>query len=211
MQRALITRDFSRELRARQRLAAARRRSSTWRRCGRRSRGRSCCGRSSSPASRSTSPVRFRSRLSDPLVGRALLVMFVVCLFFFLLDARAGQPVHARRLCRPGYDGPGPNPLLQEHILMAFHPPMLYLGFVGLHGAVRVRHRGPGHRSARRGLADRDPAGDPARLGLPHRRDHPRRLVELRGARVGRLLGVGPGGERVVAARGSPAPPTSTR
>ncbi len=30
-----------------------------------------------------------------------------------------------------GYDGPGPNPLLQEHILMAFHPPMLYLGFVG--------------------------------------------------------------------------------
>src|SRR3546814_5699011 len=31
----------------------------------------------------------------------------------------------------PGYDGPGPNPLLQEHILMAVHPPLLYLGFVG--------------------------------------------------------------------------------
>src|SRR3546814_12636611 len=28
-------------------------------------------------------------------------------------------------------DGPGPNPLLQNHILMAFHPPMLYLGYVG--------------------------------------------------------------------------------
>src|SRR5690606_12041920 len=25
----------------------------------------------------------------------------------------------------------GPNPLLQNHILMAFHPPMLYLGYVG--------------------------------------------------------------------------------
>ena len=28
-------------------------------------------------------------------------------------------------------DGPGPNPLLQNHLLMAFHPPMLYLGYVG--------------------------------------------------------------------------------
>ena len=28
-------------------------------------------------------------------------------------------------------DGPGPNPLLQNHPLMAFHPPMLYLGYVG--------------------------------------------------------------------------------
>ncbi|MCP5028371.1 MAG: cytochrome c biogenesis protein CcsA, partial [Actinomycetia bacterium] len=27
--------------------------------------------------------------------------------------------------------GPGPNPLLQNHILVAFHPPMLYLGYVG--------------------------------------------------------------------------------
>ena len=32
----------------------------------------------------------------------------------------------------PGFDGPGPNPLLQNHILMAFHPPILYLGYVGM-------------------------------------------------------------------------------
>jgi cytochrome c-type biogenesis protein CcmF len=31
----------------------------------------------------------------------------------------------------PGFDGPGPNPLLQNHPLMAIHPPMLYLGYVG--------------------------------------------------------------------------------
>ena len=31
----------------------------------------------------------------------------------------------------PGYNGPGPNPLLQNHLLMAVHPPMLYLGYVG--------------------------------------------------------------------------------
>jgi cytochrome c-type biogenesis protein CcmF len=29
-------------------------------------------------------------------------------------------------------DGLGPNPLLQNHILMAVHPPMLYLGYVGM-------------------------------------------------------------------------------
>ncbi len=29
-------------------------------------------------------------------------------------------------------DGAGPNPLLQNHPLMAVHPPMLYLGYVGL-------------------------------------------------------------------------------
>jgi cytochrome c-type biogenesis protein CcmF len=28
-------------------------------------------------------------------------------------------------------DGRGPNPLLQNHVLMAFHPPILYLGYVG--------------------------------------------------------------------------------
>jgi cytochrome c-type biogenesis protein CcmF len=29
-------------------------------------------------------------------------------------------------------DGPGPNPLLQNHILMAIHPPFLYTGYVGM-------------------------------------------------------------------------------
>lgn len=29
-------------------------------------------------------------------------------------------------------DGAGPNPLLQNHILMAVHPPVLYVGYVGL-------------------------------------------------------------------------------
>ena len=29
-------------------------------------------------------------------------------------------------------DGPGPNPLLQNHLLMVAHPPFLYLGYVGM-------------------------------------------------------------------------------
>ena len=72
----------------------------------------------------------FRDRLTDPLVGWALLVLFAVCTFFFLLLA---GPAHPFDSFDPwfGYDGPGPNPLLQNHVLMAFHPPILYLGYVG--------------------------------------------------------------------------------
>jgi cytochrome c-type biogenesis protein CcmF len=73
---------------------------------------------------------RFRRRLADPLVGWALLTMLVVCLFFFALMLGPANPF-TRVAVPPGFDGPGPNPLLQDHILMAFHPPMLYLGFVG--------------------------------------------------------------------------------
>ncbi len=32
----------------------------------------------------------------------------------------------------PPQDGPGPNPLLQNHFLMVVHPPLLYLGYVGM-------------------------------------------------------------------------------
>jgi cytochrome c-type biogenesis protein CcmF len=73
---------------------------------------------------------KFRRRLSDPLVGWALLTMFAVCSFFFLLMLFPANPFETVSVA-PGYDGPGPNPLLQEHLLMAFHPPMLYLGYVG--------------------------------------------------------------------------------
>ena len=73
---------------------------------------------------------RFRGHLGDPLVAWALLVMFVVCAFFFLLLAGPAHPF-GRFEPPAGYDGPGPNPLLQNHVLMAFHPPVLYLGYVG--------------------------------------------------------------------------------
>jgi len=73
---------------------------------------------------------KFRTRLDDPLVGWALLVMFAVSAFFFFLMAGPANPFVS--VTPPiGYDGPGPNPLLQNHILMAVHPPMLYLGYVG--------------------------------------------------------------------------------
>jgi cytochrome c-type biogenesis protein CcmF len=74
--------------------------------------------------------VKFRKRLEDPLVGWAMLTMLVVAGFFFFLMAGPANPFESVNPA-PGYDGPGPNPLLQNHPLMAFHPPMLYLGYVG--------------------------------------------------------------------------------
>jgi cytochrome c-type biogenesis protein CcmF len=65
-----------------------------------------------------------------PLVPYALATMFGVGVFFYLLLVVPANPF------APVYpvpaDGPGPNPLLQNHPLMAVHPPILYLGYVGM-------------------------------------------------------------------------------
>src|SRR5215203_2023012 len=74
---------------------------------------------------------RFRKRLDDMLVGWALVVMFVVSAFFGLVAFGPANPFEAGAAVAPGFDGRGPNPLLQNHILVLFHPPILYLGYVG--------------------------------------------------------------------------------
>lgn len=50
--------------------------------------------------------------------------------FFSFLLAGPAQPFHT--VTNPPTDGPGPNPLLQNHVLMVVHPPFLYLGYVGM-------------------------------------------------------------------------------
>jgi len=50
--------------------------------------------------------------------------------FFSFLLAGPAQPFLT--VPQPPPDGPGPNPLLQNHILMVVHPPFLYLGYVGM-------------------------------------------------------------------------------
>lgn len=73
---------------------------------------------------------RFRRRSGDELVAWALVIMFAVGVFFFLLSFGPANPFAAGA---PGVtDGPGPNPLLQNHVLVVFHPPILYLGYVGM-------------------------------------------------------------------------------
>jgi cytochrome c-type biogenesis protein CcmF len=57
-------------------------------------------------------------------------VMAAVATFFAFLIAGPANPFGA--VANPPLDGPGPNPLLQNHPLMIIHPPMLYLGYVGM-------------------------------------------------------------------------------
>jgi cytochrome c-type biogenesis protein CcmF len=72
----------------------------------------------------------FRKRVGDPLVGWALVVLFAISAFFFLLVAGPANPF-SRVSGAVQNDGLGPNPLLQNHPLMVIHPPVLYLGYVG--------------------------------------------------------------------------------
>jgi cytochrome c-type biogenesis protein CcmF len=74
--------------------------------------------------------VKFRRLAGDPLVGWAMLVLFLVAAFFFALMAGPSDPFRTITGTIPS-DGLGPNVLLQDNVLVAFHPPLLYLGFVG--------------------------------------------------------------------------------
>ncbi|MCU4185849.1 heme lyase CcmF/NrfE family subunit [Acidiferrimicrobium sp. IK] len=74
--------------------------------------------------------VHFRARITDPLVAWATVVGFLVATFFFGLMLSASDPFD-RLSGAPVTNGPGPDPLLQDHLLVAFHPPLLYLGLVG--------------------------------------------------------------------------------
>jgi cytochrome c-type biogenesis protein CcmF len=83
----------------------------------------------------------------DVLGAGALAVMGAVAVFWFGLMATAANPFAICTEVVDGVcaasswlpvgaavaptDGLGPNPLLQNHILMAVHPPVLYLGYVG--------------------------------------------------------------------------------
>jgi len=60
----------------------------------------------------------------------ALVIMQGVQVFFLGVVALVANPFVV--LANPPFDGPGANPLLQNHWMMAVHPVLMYLGFVGL-------------------------------------------------------------------------------
>ena len=64
------------------------------------------------------------------LVPWSATALLAVSLFFAILLIGPANPFQLVYPVPP--DGPGPNPLLQNHILMAVHPPLLYLGYVGM-------------------------------------------------------------------------------
>jgi cytochrome c-type biogenesis protein CcmF len=91
---------------------------------------------------------RDHARRRDRLSAGALAVMGIVALFFFGVMATIANPFETcveagARSCVASSpiplvsavappDGSGPNALLQNHLLMAVHPPILYVGYVGL-------------------------------------------------------------------------------
>jgi cytochrome c-type biogenesis protein CcmF len=72
---------------------------------------------------------RFRARRPETFPW-AMAVMYAVSIFYLALVLGPTRPFAALASAAP--DGRGPLPLLQNHPLMAVHPPLLYLGFIGL-------------------------------------------------------------------------------
>ncbi len=71
----------------------------------------------------------YRRERADAVVGWAAVVLFAVGAFFTLLMMGPADPfIHSAALV---HQGAGPNALLQDNPLVAVHPPLLYLGFVG--------------------------------------------------------------------------------
>ncbi|SIM83080.1 heme lyase CcmF/NrfE family subunit [Micromonospora cremea] len=60
----------------------------------------------------------------------AMVVVSTVTMFFYALSTFAANPF--REVNPVPADGPGPNPLLQQHPAMGVHPPLLYAGYIGL-------------------------------------------------------------------------------
>jgi cytochrome c-type biogenesis protein CcmF len=77
-----------------------------------------------------TAAVLRQVRSADDRLGTgALAVMGLVAAFFFGLVSTVANPFEV--IAQPPADGPGPNALLQNHLLVTIHPPLLYLGYVG--------------------------------------------------------------------------------
>ena len=67
---------------------------------------------------------------NDALRPYALATLYGVLIFFLGVNASIGSPFTP--VPNPPADGLGPNALLQNHWMMAVHPMLMYLGFVGL-------------------------------------------------------------------------------
>lgn len=73
---------------------------------------------------------RYRHRANEPVVIWAKITGYAVAAFFFGLMLTVSDPFTRVKGAVPT-QGPGPNALLQDRVLVAFHPPLLYLGLVG--------------------------------------------------------------------------------
>ena len=151
------------------------------------------------------------------LVSQIVLAAFAgVLLFSEIEHALYGYACDVLRLYRRAYQRAltiwGMNALL-EHWAMAIHPPTLFVGYAGLTipfayaiAALIVNDSSKAWVGAQLPLR-------PVLVAVPGHRHRPGSRVGLRGARLGRLLGLGSGRERELAlvARGRRASSTASR
>jgi cytochrome c-type biogenesis protein CcmF len=71
---------------------------------------------------------RYRKVAADPVIRWATLVLYIVTAFFFGMMTDPANPFVTTHDALAGL---GPNSLLQDNPLVAIHPPLLYMGFVG--------------------------------------------------------------------------------
>jgi cytochrome c-type biogenesis protein CcmF len=71
---------------------------------------------------------RYRRLVTDQVIRWATLVLYVVTAFFFGMMVGPANPFVTTPDVTAGL---GPNSLLQDNPLVAIHPPLLYIGFVG--------------------------------------------------------------------------------
>jgi cytochrome c-type biogenesis protein CcmF len=71
---------------------------------------------------------RYRRQVADPVIRWATLVLYIVTAFFFGMMLGPANPFVTTNDVTAGL---GPNSLLQDNPLVAIHPPLLYIGFVG--------------------------------------------------------------------------------
>ena len=136
----------------------------------------------------------FGDNLPPELRARVLAVQGMIGSGFLLFILFTSNPF-LREIPAPA-NGQGLNPVLQDPGL-AFHPPFLYLGYVGFSVAfsfaVAALDRGP--RRCRLGALG--PALDLGRVVRAHHRHRDGKLVGLLHARLGRLVVLGSGRERL--------------
>ena len=102
--------------------------------------------------------IAFSRRGSARLTSAALGVQGLLAAAFILFILFTSNPF--LRLDPAPFEGAGLNPLLQDPGL-ALHPPMLYVGYVGLSAVVRLCRRRAHHQGTRLGRAPRGPSCSP--------------------------------------------------
>ncbi|SUH00567.1 cytochrome c-type biogenesis protein F2 [Salmonella enterica subsp. enterica] len=143
------------------------------------------------------------------IVARVLAVMGMVCAGFLAFILFTSGPF-ARTLPAFPVEGRDLNPLLQDPGLI-FHPPLLYMGYVGFSVAFAFAHRRAAERASGQRVHPFCPPVDAGGVGVPDAGHRARLGVGLLRAGLGRLVVLGPRWRTPPLCRGWRAPPCCTR